>query len=178
MRKCGYEIASSWFVVSPQGTLSVLKLVNGHFECSVGLKITPFVTVDGSRGILVSSGLYFSKSTSLPERRICHDKKIRLCRSIVDGVFTPSATIRRLSRVEQRSACAKRLRCITCNYEITSSWFVVSPRGIAKVLVPHNGHSACCVGSKRSPFTTVDGSWSVCDSIHDMKVWSDPFTQS
>ena len=61
--KCGYQIASSWFIISPEGTSSVLKLVNGHFECSVGMKISPFVTVDGSRSIPVSSDLYFSKST-------------------------------------------------------------------------------------------------------------------
>ena len=176
--KCGYEIASNCFVVYPQGTLSVQRPVHGHFECSVGMKISPFTTVDESRSIPVSSDTYFSKSTSLVERRTCYDKKIKLRRSVVDGVYTLSATIRRMPCVEQRSEGAKRLRCITCNYEFSSSWFVVSRQGIAKVLKPKIGHNACRVGSKSSPFTTVDRSRSACDGIRHMEVWRDPFSQS
>ena len=80
---------------------------------------------------------------------------------IIDGVFTPNDKIRRMSSVEERLAETKRLRCSTCSYEISSSWFLVSSHNPLRVLKPANGHFDCCVGTTISPFTTVDGSTSI-----------------
>ena len=64
---CGYEIASSWFLVSPQGTLSVLKPVSCHYECCVGMNIGAFTTVDGSSSTPVGASLYSSNYKNMVE---------------------------------------------------------------------------------------------------------------
>ena len=131
-------------------------------------------TVDGSRSIQVSSSVYFSKYRNMVERpkksasgrsRSHYDRTIHGHRPIIGGIYIPNVHVRRMTCVEQRLAAVKRLRCNTCNYEITSSWFRVDRRGIAKVLKPRGGHNACRVASKISHFTTVDGSSSITDNI-------------
>ena len=74
-----------------------------------------------SDGACPSSGASSTSPTSILER-----VQAAVSRGIVDGVLTPSYTIRCMARVEQRLEQVKRLRCTTCNYEITSSWFYVS----------------------------------------------------
>ena len=105
----------------------------------------------------------FSSSATPPPSVPNYDTAIHGHRPIIGGIYTPNVRIRRMTSVEQRLAELKRLRCTTCNYEITSSWFFVNRRGIAKVLKPSRGHNACCVASKISHFMTVDGSISITD---------------
>ena len=171
---CSYEITSSWFFLSSQRALSVLKPADGHLECCVGAKISPFTTVDGSRSIPVSTCFSFWNHMSVVSKsndaatgggRRCYDKMIHGHRSIIGGKYTPNVLLRRMTGVEERPAAVKRLRCITCKYEITSSWFRVDRQGISKVLKPSGGHFACRVGWKIGPFTTVDGSSSITDTI-------------
>ena len=131
------------------------------------------ITVVGSRNIQVSSCLYFLKYRNMVEKpdrsalgrsRSHYDRTIHGHRPIIGGIYIPNVHVRRMTCVEQRLAVVKRLRCNTCNYEITSSWFRVDRRGIAKVLKPRSGHNACRVASKISHFTTVDGSSSITDN--------------
>ena len=147
---CNYEVTSSWYFISSQGTRSVLRPVVGHMPCRVGTKVSHFATVDGSASIPVSG--------------YCRDTLLAAHRSIADGKYIPNEKIRRLVCVEERPEAVKRLRCVTCNYEITSSWFFVAQQGNSSVLKPGNGHTRCRMGTKRSPFTTVDGSSSSVDS--------------
>ena len=102
--------------------------------------------------------------------RTHYDRTVHGHRPIIGDVYTPNVHVRRLACVEQRPAEAKRLRCNTCDYEISSSWFRVGRHGIAKMLKPRAGHSACRRASKISQFTTIDGSSSITDHLSRCRV--------
>ena len=88
----------------------MLKPVSGHLECSVGMKISHFTTVDGTRSIPVSADMYFPEVKGMVEMRIRDDKKDAGRRSIVCSIYTPNVKIRRMARVEERPESVKRLR--------------------------------------------------------------------
>ena len=137
------------------------------------------MTVDECRSIQDSSSKHFAKFRNMIERpkkssfgrsRTQYDRTIHGHRPIIGGIYIPNVHVRRLPCVEQRPADAKRLRCNTCEYEISSSWFFVGRQGIAKVLKPRKGHNACRRSSTLSHFTATDGSSSITDNLSRCRV--------
>eukprot|EP00928_Gymnodinium_smaydae_P046845 TRINITY_DN31229_c0_g1_i1.p1 TRINITY_DN31229_c0_g1~~TRINITY_DN31229_c0_g1_i1.p1 ORF type:complete len:478 (+),score=41.63 TRINITY_DN31229_c0_g1_i1:177-1436(+) len=92
--------------------------------------------------------------------------------SAKDGVYTPSASRKRLKYVEHRPSEEFTVRYGTCGHEIKSAWWFVRPGFPPRVLVPQNGHKIPMppTGKVCGKYRRVDGGPTFSDLFANLDI--------